>query len=232
MRSDCVATSAKSDRVPERPISPVQATAPASETNESSWSWWDYIIPRSRPSAPTLTAEIATTEAASKSNFAWDESENYAGLELRVRSPVSAADSVSTVGDSDRRLSVELGPSQMSFSDFVREGYRRETGADEELSQWEKRETTSLRFHPSTDTYEEKERSFHLDRENIEVHGPLEVTLLKDKITMFCSEEATRPLPKAPEQVSSSSASSNGKWWGAANRNTAAQKLSIERSKY
>ena len=179
------------------------------EQQQPSWSWWDYIIPRSRP----VQAATPQQPQQTQTEHTWSDAGTYDGVDLRVRSPVAA--SPENLTRTKRELSVELGPNEMSFSDFVREGYRRETEAErpeDEDNPWQVREATTLRLYPDPELYQDKEKHFYLDRENIEVRGPLEISLLPDRITMFCSEGAVRPLPREEEARPATNATT-GKWW-------------------
>ena len=54
------------------------------------------------------------------------------------------------------------------------------------------------------------EKSFYLDSEAVDIRGPMEISVLPEKIILFCGESVARTLTKSD---SGTSTSNNRKWW-------------------
>ena len=75
------------------------------------------------------------------------------GSELQVRTPNCAA--LDAASENPKELTVSLGPDEVSFSEFVRQGWRRENlrpGASEEAvaaEGWTSKSAPAMRFRPA-----------------------------------------------------------------------------------
>ena len=85
---------------------------------------------------------------------AWPECVFSTGSELQVRTPNCTA--LDAASENPKELTVSLGPDEVSFSEFVRQGWRRENvrpgacgvaAAGEEG--WTSKSAPALRFRPS-----------------------------------------------------------------------------------
>ena len=106
-------------------------------------------------------------------------------------------------------LSLSLGPSDMSFTDYVQEGWRRAGLKDPKVPpEWFK--TTSESFiwtpEPSLHNEEEGEKFFYLDNESVDIRGSIQVSFRKNSLVMFCSELLAQEIKSESEQVVT-------KWW-------------------
>ena len=54
------------------------------------------------------------------------------------------------------------------------------------------------------------EKSFYLDSEAVDIRGPMEISVLPEKIILFCGESVARGLTKSD---SGNATSNNRKWW-------------------
>ncbi len=77
---------------------------------------------------------------------------DFKGVEFSIRTPNCMP--LSSSERTEKRLELTVGPEEISFSDFVRRGWKREAGGRaaraESDEDWSKRKVSALRFSPST----------------------------------------------------------------------------------
>lgn len=91
----------------------------------------------------------------------------------------------SETADSIPKLRLNIGPQQVDYLDFVRQGWRSEQGQDRDIANVI--EARQVEIHPFAVSDETKELWFSIDKENFEVK-PVRVTLLPKLINMFCKK--------------------------------------------
>ncbi len=190
--------------------------------SSSSSSWWNFFFPSS---SHTLSPHSGVTAPKVKEpRYDWDKIQHFKGVEVLVKTPNSKPLDDTTA--TENALAVSLGPEDIGFLDFVKEGWRRETNGgqkqqdSESESDWKRHSAPSLRLRPLTDSgfgrEDGEDVQFCLDGEGVEVRGDLEVTLLRDRLVMFCSKAAAKEVKEEQVVVAQSR-----KWWQ--NRSAAAQ---------
>lgn len=180
---------------------------PNVQTREKvSSNWWSYLF-----GGAQQTPKVQHSNA--KREWEGDKVEGFKGSELQVRTPNCTA--LDAASENPKELTVSLGPDEVSFSEFVRLGWRRENvrpgacgvaAAGEEG--WTSKSAPALRFRPSQ-YFDSREDVFHLDGEEIDIRGPVEISLLPERIVMFCGAEAQRLVESSDE----SHAVDTRKWW-------------------
>lgn len=161
----------------------------AAEVKEEGRRWWQYILPFGGGSAPKSSARNGDGPKTARI-FDWVKREGFTGLELSIQSPNLLSLSAER-SEEARKLQLVTGPSEIGFLDFVKEGRRREKeealprGAaseeeEEEGSLWTSLPVHAVRFHPASEL-SEKEVTFHLDNESVDLNGSFEVSLLTDQ---------------------------------------------------
>lgn len=213
---------------------PSEAVVAVEEEKRQSSSWWHFFFPPSAPSRANQPGGDQSREAQ-RPRREWRRLSGFRGIEIAVSTPNvrPLVPRLEEEGEDDGRgsegrLDVVLGPEELGFSDFVGEGWRRERGESSPLhctsrqkaedslegqedQAWRRIKTQSLRLFPGFEkTEEEKERYFYLDRESVEVKGPIELTLLPKKLVMFCSQACQAEVLPDDESLSSRL---NQKWW-------------------
>jgi acylglycerol kinase len=170
-------------------------TKPSEEEIPVSRSWWSYIFGRSSRSK----------NEAPKTHLEFDQGIHYNGCEINIE---SVNNSPLSKDQDQKLLKISLGPDELSFSDYVQEGWHREQSVEQKVpTEWFKQEAPAILWHPdsSLDSEEDiNERFFYLDNESVDIKGPLEISLIPDKVVLFCSETARKDL-KAEK--------SEQKWW-------------------
>jgi hypothetical protein len=159
------------------------------------WSWWDYIVPR------TKVAEEKKIEAEP---LDWKSVTDFNGAEIRVRTPDVS------LSDEEKSLELVLGPKELTFSEFASEGWARETGRSDGgalADKWTWLNASALRLKPDKQL-EDAGRCFSLDDESVELKGPLQITLLPNKVVMFCSESLQKEVQRSEEP-----SKGDKKWW-------------------
>ena len=125
------------------------------------------------------------------------------GLELQVRT--LNCSSLDAASENPRELTVSLGPDEVSFMEFVRQGWRRENaqpGSSDPVPAdgWTSKSAPALRFRPSEyfdsrlvcpsiisvvggrmSVSCRREDVFYLDGEEIDIRGPTEISLLPER---------------------------------------------------
>lgn len=176
---------------------PVQVEDPSPPRSSS---WWTFLW----PSTTSPQSNMNIRSKGREEELEWHRLEDFQGLEVLIRSP-NAEDF--DQNPTKKELTLSLGPEELKFWDFVREGYRREN--DQNDLPWPHQVANAVRLSPKFATEEtEKTRFFSLDNESVEFDGPLQVSLIKDYLVMFCSDLARLPITRDPATPSGS-----GKWW-------------------
>ena len=139
---------------------------------------------------------VKTTKILTKTEF--DDLENdFNGCEL-------------TIDKAENDLKLSLAPEHLSFSEFVQEGWRRAGLRDPKVpEEWFKSKSQSFIWTPSKSLYneDEGEKFFYLDNESVDIRGPIQVNLLKDKIIMFCDSNQAQEIRHSEEEKVVK------KWW-------------------
>ena len=139
---------------------------------------------------------VKTTKILTKTEF--DVLENdFNGCEL-------------TIDKDQNDLKLSLAPEHLSFSEFVQEGWRRAGLRDPKVpEEWFKSKSQSFIWTPSKSLYneDEGEKFFYLDNESVDIRGPIQVNLLKDKIIMFCDSNQAQEIRHSEEEKVVK------KWW-------------------
>ncbi len=166
-------------------------------------SWLDFFWPRSNKPSPE------SSKAESRCEVAWKHLPGFKGVQMSFAAPRLQ----NCLGNKTtcKELDVILGPEQLDLWDFISQGYRREQGEDAGGgSGWRMFSAKSVKFTPSPKCLDDKEEIFFsLDDEKVELNGPVEVSLLADRLTMFCSPQLELEVP---EDKSSNGVPSR-KWW-------------------
>ncbi len=204
---------------------------PQAQDDTSSWWWWNFLLP-SRDVAKKSESEVNPPPAT----LDWKEIKDFQGVELLASTP-----NVSLDGTQEKRdeLEIVLGPDGVGFSDFVGEGWRREKGrsarwdSEKEEKGWRRFTAQALRVKPREDFGREGEGEtyFYLDRENVEMRGDVELTLLPERLVMFCSEVVTAAVKEEEEKEEEER--KNKKWWqqGATRQTKAAPLVAAARNR-
>ncbi len=173
---------------------------------ESSSSWWSYIVPSGK-------SKVENTESVKYKTLWQTAVEAYKGCEITIESMNNFA----LTSDTEAAiLKVSLGPEDsLEFTDFVSEGWRRErTKASSVVPEsWLKFDAArSVMWHPdpSLNSVEDDEKFFYLDNEGVDIKGSLELSLLPEKIVMFCS---SRNVRGGTESQNNQNPDSDKKWW-------------------
>lgn len=138
-------------------------------------SWWSYVIPdRTDAKNETIETELEFSEPI-----------DYNGSEICIEA-------------SNGKLRLALGPDELSLSDFVTEGIRRERNfVDYEIAEeWLKSEADAFLWHPhaTLNNSEESEKLFYLDNEGVDIRGPLLISVIPRKLIMFCEESVRQNM--------------------------------------
>ena len=151
------------------------------------------VIEPSKPSWFGSSTPTKTTKTISKIEFE-DLEENFNGCEL-------------TIDKAENDLKISLGPENLSFTDYVQEGWRRVGLKNPQVPlEWLKASSQSFIWTPS-ESLNSGENFFYLDNESVDIRGPIQVNLVKDKLIMFCEQNQAQEIKHEEEQKVVK------KWW-------------------
>jgi len=187
--------------------------------SRSFWSLWPSAATSSSLSAKSSNNEVIdnndTSAQATPDNMQqiqWTDTFDYSGCELSLQSSNNFP--LSKDEKSSSKMALSLGPNELSFMDYVREGWRREQVEDSMDSvpkDWLKTgDSDTFLWHPHeslTSQEDDQERFLFMDSESIDIQGPIQVSMLPDKIVMFCSPSITKEVKSTTSSVISK------KWW-------------------
>lgn len=140
-----------------------------------------------------------------KTTTQWTEEFDYSGCELTIESGNNFPQQQQGAKDdcSEGKMTLSLGPNEMSFNEFVREGWRREQQLlDIVPDSWLKRSNCqTFLWHPNLEALKknnpDEDKYFYLDSESVEIlGGPLQISCIPQKVVMFCS----RSISAKPNQ--------------------------------
>lgn len=180
-------------------------------------SWLSYFTPSIfglRGSKQPSTVQTDGPEVTQE----WQVLDKYNSIEVSIKSPNA---SPLKNEESDHILELCVGPEEMQFTDFATEGWNRELETAEKNPAWQCHKSKAFRFKPDESYFSGKEHFFNLDNEPIEVMGPIEVTLLQDKILMFCPKETYVPANLQSETPRDA----DRKWWQRTGRTVASSQV-------
>lgn len=115
-------------------------------------------------------------------------------------------------------MTLSLGPNEMSFAEFVREGWRREQQLQDTVPEsWLKRSNCqTFLWHPDLEALKknmknpEEDKYFYLDGESVEIlGGPLQISCIPQKVVMFCSQA----ISQRNQQQTSTPVKTNKRWY-------------------
>lgn len=127
--------------------------------------------------------------------FAKDQNSGYSNVfnpecQTVYQKHISTVDfNLSIVNNSSEvpKLVVDVGPQQVDYFDFVKEGWKSEKGEKRKVK--EVIEARSVEIQPKVNKGSQKEEWFSIDNENYELK-PIRVTLLPRLINVFCKKES------------------------------------------
>lgn len=165
-------------------------------------SWWSYVMPSYGSTRQT------ETKPQEEANLEWTTiAAEYKGPEMTME---SANNHPLTVEQEETRLKLYMAPDEVEFQDFIQEGWKRERNSQHQTpAEWQKEEDCSaIRWYPdeSIQGKETEEKYFFLDNEGVEIKGALEVSVIPDKMVVFCSKENQRAWNKEKD-------THDKKWW-------------------
>jgi len=188
--------------------------------SRSFWSLW----PSSKSSNEfrATNGDITAANSDDTQHIHWTDTFDYTGCELAIQSsnnfPFFKGNAETSTPSTTKpsKLTLSLGPSldELSFIDYVKEGWRREQLQDSSNlvpKDWLKTENSdTFLWHPdeSLKSQDDQERFLFLDNESIDIQGPIQISMLPEKIIMFCSPSVSKEL----KSTSSNSVISK-KWW-------------------
>uniref|UniRef100_A0A0K2THD1 Acylglycerol kinase, mitochondrial n=1 Tax=Lepeophtheirus salmonis TaxID=72036 RepID=A0A0K2THD1_LEPSM len=110
----------------------------------------------------------------------------YQGLELFV-STENEVDKLEAK-ETNHMLKLRLGPKSLNFLDFVHEGWSREKNNSYTEDLYSNYVTKAVTFNAGKMKRDDSGVKFSLDNESIELRGGLEISILPNKVLMFCSK--------------------------------------------
>lgn len=185
-----------------------------SENNESEKvlsepSWSEWILSKLIGSSAKQNVVTDTSPNVEKCENVWEQiCDNFCGSEITIQT----GNNFSMTSEPSRPfLSLTFGPDNISFTDFVAEGWRRQRNKN--LSNnfpetWKTEDARVIKWTPDPQIFDgNKERFFNMDGEVIDMKGSMKVSLIPGAILMFCSPESCYKYEK-PEEVKVAT-----KWW-------------------
>ena len=115
-------------------------------------------------------------------------------------------------------IRMSFGPDQLTFSEFVQEGWRR---ASQPIdlhvpNDWFQQNANAILWQPDSslindddDSETNNDKCFYLDGESVDIRGPMEVSILPQKIVLFCGQDLAKDLKNSDSKNSSN----DRKWW-------------------
>lgn len=167
-------------------------------TDSAESTWWNYLF-YLLPSRQTKTNDISSMPSVSEHHMQtvtkWQEPINSNATELTIQ---SNNDIGLNKEKSNPSLKVTLGPEHIGFQDFIDEAWKRQWNYNNHFvspanDAWKSfSDLLAVKWQPPYKIENEAEANelklFYLDDEPIEIHGGMEVTMLPNKIKMFCAE--------------------------------------------
>ncbi|CAH1776438.1 unnamed protein product [Owenia fusiformis] len=171
------------------------------------WKWWHMFVPPAQPKAPAKDYSSIVNEKCGVKHQQEVKTVDFGVLSSNYRNQES---------EEDRCITVSIGPSDLSRTEFVKYGWDRigKERCDQIRTSKDKLKVGQFQLIPAdahtnttTDAKDpdvndkdgdEKENAvddykpvFHIDNEEFEVM-PITVTLLKDKVNVFCPESKNK----------------------------------------
>lgn len=186
-------------------------------------TWTEYamsFLPGDR-SATNERSTISSPNSVSGVVAKWQEPIECNATELTIQSD---NDICLKKQKQNSKLTVSIGPQEMIFTDFVREGCRRQLNNSTHFvpptqghgdNGWRSySDLLAVKWNLPSASQETEgsnldDKSFYLDNETIEMHGGFEVTMLTDKLKMFCTEALHIPYTF----IDGTQDNSQKKWW-------------------
>ena len=115
-------------------------------------------------------------------------------------------------------IRMSFGPDQLTFTEFVQEGWRR---ASQPINlhvpnDWFQQKANAILWQPDSSLINNDDNSdttndkcFYLDGESVDIRGPMEVSILPQKIVLFCGQDLAKDLKNSDTNNSSN----DRKWW-------------------
>lgn len=185
------------------------------------FSYWSYLWPWSYKENSDKKIRLDEYQTYSQCAPKWQAPFDCQSVELTIQSD----NDISLKKDkSDPSIKVTLGPNTIGFKDFVSEAWKRQWhGSNHFVSPlcgngetgWRSYpELLAVRWNPSINLQDQggdlEEKLFYLDNEPIEIRGGMEITMLPDKIKMFCAEALHIPQINSADIVQGDL---HKKWW-------------------
>jgi len=201
------------------------ATINEKPQSRSFWSLWPSSSKSSNENRVT-NGDIIDANSDDTQHIHWTDTFDYTGCELAIQSsnnfPFFKDSSETSMSvTKPAKMTLSLGPNELSFIDYVKEGWRREQLQDSSNlvpKEWLKTENSdTFLWHPneSLKSQDDQERFLFMDSESIDIQGSIQVSILPEKIIMFCSPSVSKEL----KSTSSNSVISK-KWWLNSNADT------------
>jgi len=164
---------------------PVQEISNVLSHPEEKQSMWSWLLGRKSVVAPTSSVE----DCSLPSCVQWEERKGFKGTQLMLE----------VAEGEEGMLEAKLFPENVGFLEFVKQGWAWVVNANKSrmsscVEGWEEgREVVTI----MSDTFYidpklpegGEERNISLDGESIELSGPINVSLLRDKLKVFCNKE-------------------------------------------
>ena len=187
-------------------------------TDSAENTWWNYLY-YLLPSTNTNDIPISSaSESHMQTVTKWQEPINNNSTEVTIQ---SNNDIGLNKEKGDPLLKVTLGPEQIGFQDFINEAWKRQwyysnhfvSPANDGWKSYS--DLLAVKWQPPFKIDKEAEinhgqKLFYLDDEPIEIHGGMEVTMLPNKIKMFCAEPLHIPQVLARDTMQGDA---QKRWW-------------------
>ena len=198
---------------------------PVVSSPENKWlNYWSYIWPWGyhKSSDKDLTSPSNKSPTQFQTVSRWQSPFDCESVELTIQSDNDIC--LKKEKDSPS-LKVTLGPETIGFQDFVSEAWKRQWNASNHFvspmsetgeERWRiYSDLLAVKWNPSSAIQQNKsddaeEKLFYLDNEPIEINGGMEITMLPNKIRMFCAEALHIPQIS---NIDNAQSDFHKKWW-------------------